>query len=214
MLQDIDAVIFDLDGTLVDSMWMWESIDVEFLAIFGLELPKDLQKAIEGMSFSETAHYFKERFQIPWEVAEIKEKWNAMAMDKYTSQVPLKEGVLDFLHYLKQHNIPCGIATSNSKELVSAVLKAHHLESYFNSVTTGCEVNVGKPAPDIYLKVARDLNVHPNRCLVFEDVPAGIKAGKAAGMKVCAIADPYSHTVLEEKIALADYIIESFGELI
>lgn len=214
MLEGIEAVLFDLDGTLVDSMWMWESIDVEFLAIFGLEITNDLQKAIEGMSFSETAIYFKERFQIPWEVSEIKAKWNEMAMEKYTNEVPLKEGALRFLTYLKQHEIPMGIATSNSKELVQAVLKAHHIEQYFSSVTTGCEVKAGKPAPDIYLKVADDLKVDPNHCLVFEDVPAGIKAGKAAGMKVCAVADPFSLTMLEEKKLLADYFIESFGELI
>ena len=96
MLENIDAVIFDLDGSLVDSMWMWRQIDIEYLGKFGIELPEDLQEAIEGMSFSETACYFKERFRLPDSIQQIKADWNAMAWDKYSNEVPLKEGVDDF----------------------------------------------------------------------------------------------------------------------
>ena len=77
----VKGVIFDLDGTLVDSMWMWKQIDVEFLGRYGLEVPKDLERVIEGMSFSETAVYFKERFQLPMTLDEIKSTWNQMASD-------------------------------------------------------------------------------------------------------------------------------------
>ena len=77
------GVIFDLDGTLVDSMWMWEAIDIEYLARFGIELPPDLQKKISGMSFSETAVYFKETFKIPDSLEKIKQTWNEMAFYKY-----------------------------------------------------------------------------------------------------------------------------------
>ena len=93
MMDGIEAVIFDLDGSLVDSMWIWKDIDIEYLGRFGLEPPAGLQSEIEGMSFSETAGYFKERFRLPDSVEKIKEDWNRMAWDKYMSQVPLKEGV-------------------------------------------------------------------------------------------------------------------------
>ena len=102
MLKNINAVIFDLDGTLVDSMWMWKAIDVEYLSRFGIELPEDLQREIEGMSFSETAVYFKERFQLEPSVEEIKDTWNEMAYEKYANEVPLKQGALKFLKYLKE----------------------------------------------------------------------------------------------------------------
>ena len=134
ILKNIDAVIFDLDGTLVDSMWMWEAIDVEYLARYGLEFPKDLQRSIEGMSFSETAAYFKERFNLPDSLDQIKSDWNEMAWDKYLHEVPLKEGVREFLEHLKAKNIPAGIATSNSRELVDLIIDKLNISEYFTSV--------------------------------------------------------------------------------
>lgn len=214
MLKDIEAVIFDLDGTLVDSMWMWKSIDIEYLAKFGLEFPEDLQKSIEGMSFSETAVYFKKRFNIPDSLDQIKSDWNRMAWDKYMNEVPLKKGVREFLEYLKDKQIPAGIATSNSRELAELVLNKHNISQYFTSIRTSCEVEKGKPSPDIYLQVAKDLGVQPEKCLVFEDVIQGVMAGKNANMKVCAVYDDYSKKDEEEKIKLADYYIDSFLEVL
>jgi HAD superfamily hydrolase (TIGR01509 family) len=214
MLKNIDAVIFDLDGTLVDSMWMWKSIDVEYLARFGIDLPQDLQGSIEGMSFSETAVYFKERFQLSDSVEQIKQDWNEMAWEKYQNEVPVKEGVTELLRYLKKQGIPAGIATSNSRELAELVVKKHDMEAYFTSIRTSCEVAKGKPSPDIYLLVAEDLGAEPGRCLVFEDVLQGIMAGKNAGMRVCAVYDEYSSKDKEVKIKLADYYVHSITEVL
>ena len=185
----IKAVIFDLDGSMVDSMWIWRSIDIEYLGRFGIALPDKLQADIEGMSFSETAAYFKERFALPDSLEQIKEDWNRMAWDKYEREVPLKKGVKELLDYCKANGILLGIATSNSRQLVETVVRAHHLESYFDCIMTACEVEKGKPAPDIYLAVSDTLKVSPADCLVFEDIVPGIQAGIAAGMKVCAVYD-------------------------
>ncbi len=214
MLKDIEAVIFDLDGTLVDSMWMWKSIDIDYLAKFGIELPEDLQNCIEGMSFSETAVYFKERFQLPDSLDQIKSDWNEMAWEKYLNEVPLKEGVTEFLTYLRQNNLPAGIATSNSRELVDLIIDKHDMKGYFSSIRTSCEVARGKPSPDIYLLVAEDLGVPPQKCLVFEDVLQGVMAGKNANMKVCAVYDEFSERDIEEKKRLADYYVNSIFEVL
>ncbi|TAH74757.1 MAG: HAD family phosphatase [Anaerolineaceae bacterium] len=214
MLKDIDAVIFDLDGTLVDSMWMWETIDIEYLERFGLEFPLDLQNKIEGMSFSETAAYFKDRFKLPDSLDQIKSDWNKMAYDKYLHEVPLKEGVREFLEYLKSNKIPAGIATSNSRELVDLIIDKHNIGDYFSSIRTSCEVDKGKPSPDIYLLVAMDLMVEPERVLVFEDVIQGVMAGKNANMKVCAVYDKFSEKDDKQKIRLSDYYISSMKEIL
>ena len=210
----IDAVLFDLDGTLVDSMWMWKAIDVEFLKRYGYDCPEDLEKVIEGMSFSETAIYFKDRFQLPMTLDEIKAIWIEMSIDKYRHEVPLKSGVAEFLSFLKKKGIRMGIATSNAQDMVAAVLDSLDIRSYFGVVATACEVAAGKPAPDIYLKVAADLGVQPEKCLVFEDVPAGILAGKRAGMRVGAVEDVFSLSMIEEKKELADFYIRDYRELI
>ena len=214
ILDGISAVLFDLDGTLVDSMWMWEAIDVEYLGRYGLECPSDLQKAIEGMSFSETAVYFKERFNLPDSIEEIKQAWVEMSLEKYQKEVPVKPGVREFLEEISIRGIKAGIATSNGREMVDAVLKSLGLEQYFQVVATACEVAAGKPAPDIYLEVARRLGAKPENCLVFEDVPAGIMAGKNAGMKVIAVEDDFSETMKEEKEQLADRLIHDFYEVL
>lgn len=214
LFDEIKAVLFDLDGTLVDSMWMWKDIDIEYLGSKGIELPATLQKDIEGMSFSETAVYFKETFQLPDSLDDIKACWNRMAHDKYVNQVPLKPWAAEFLNALKQRGILMGIATSNSRELADAALEALKVREYFTSVTTACEVAAGKPSPDIYLKVAERLGVEPKDCLVFEDVPAGILAGKRACMKVVAIDDLFSAPMEEEKRQLADEYITDYSEML
>ena len=213
-LKNKKAVLFDLDGTLVDSMWMWPQIDVEFLGRFGYDCPGDLARAVEGMSFSETAASFKERFSLPMTLEEIKECWSQMAMDKYRTQVPLKPGALEFLRYCKDQGIATGIATSNGRPIVDAVIEALQIGEYFQEVATACEVEKGKPEPDIYLEVARRLQVAPEDCLVFEDVPAGILAGKRAGMTVLAVEDDFSRELSGEKKALADGYICDYSELL
>lgn len=214
MLQGKKAVLFDLDGTLVDSMWMWKEIDIQYLGGLGKELPPNLQKEIEGMSFTETACYFKETFSIPHTIEEIKAVWLSMARDKYLREVPLKEGVPEFLQTLSENGIKMGICSSNSIELVEAVLRSHRIDRCFQKIRTCCDVPRGKPAPDIYLKVAEDLEVEPGDCVVFEDIPMGILAGKNAGMTTCAVEDAFSRDQEEEKRRLADYYITSYYDVI
>lgn len=213
ILKDMKAVIFDLDGTLVDSMWIWRNIDIEFLGKRGHTLHESLQKEIEGMSFHETAVYFKEYFHLSESLDEIKDIWNSMAEEKYRTQIPLKKGVAAFVKYLREQKIKMGIATSNSRYLVEECLKALNIQEYFDYVVTACEVSKGKPAPDIYLNAAQKLGVPAKNCLVFEDVPMGIMAGKSAGMKTCAVKDLYSENMIEEKKKLADYYIEDYDAL-
>lgn len=210
MLQGMDAVIFDLDGSLVDSMWMWKAIDIEYLGKFGIPLPEDLQSCIEGKSFHETALYFKERFPIPDSIEKMKEDWNRMAWEKYEKEVPLKPGVKEFLQGCKENQIKLGIATSNSRQLMDHIAGVHRLNDYFECIVTGCEVERGKPSPDIYLAAAEKLQVKPSKCLVFEDIVAGIQAGKSAGMHVCAVEDAYSAAAREAKEELADYYITDY----
>jgi len=214
LLDGIKAVIFDLDGTLIDSMWMWKQIDIDYLASKGKPFPPDLQDTISGMSFSETAVYFKDTFGIEDDLEVIKDCWNNMAIDMYKTRVTLKEGVEDFLKMIKSRGIKTGIATSNSAELAFMVCERLGIDAYIDEIHTACEVEKGKPNPDIYLYVADLLSVKPSECLVFEDVLRGVVAGYRAGMRVCSCYDPTSAYEDEEKDKIADCSIKSFKELL
>lgn len=214
MLENKKAVIFDLDGSLVDSMWIWPAVDVNFMKKYDLKQPENFHKAIEGMSYTETAQYFLDTFpSLECTLDDVRREWMDMTLDLYTTKVPLKPGAGEFLKNMRSSGILLGIATSNARELVDATLKALHIQNYFTSVRTSCEVAAGKPAPDVYLKVAEDLQVDPAQCLVFEDIPNGIEAGKNAGMTVCAVDDEFSRPDEAQKKRLADYFIRDYNDI-
>ncbi|RKW53811.1 MAG: HAD family phosphatase [Lachnospiraceae bacterium] len=214
MIKNIKACIFDLDGTLVDSMWMWPEIDKEYLGRFGIEYDDNLKNEIDGISFHETAVYFKNKFGISDSIEKICKDWEDMAYDKYKYEVKEKRGCQKFLEQLKSKGIKMGIATSNKRSMVDVVLESLGMKNFFEVITTSDEVKKGKPAPDVYLTTAKLLNVEPKHCLVFEDVVAGIIAGKSAGMKVCAVEDDFTREVRQRKKELSDYYIDDYSELL
>ena len=177
MFEEIKAAIFDLDGTLVDSMWVWKVVDADYVERYHLQEPEGFYKAIEGMSFTETAQYYLDVFpQLNCTLDEVKQEWLDMVYDLYRTKVPLKPGVKEFLQYLKDQGIRIGIATSNVTELAEMVLEAQGVLAYFDSICSACDLKAGKPSPDVYLKAAEMLQVSPENCMVFEDVPNGILA--------------------------------------
>jgi len=214
MLDQYKGIIFDLDGTLVDSMWVWEAIDKEFLESKGVTFEPDFQEDIEGMSFTETCVYFKERYGLEDSVESINQELVDLALDAYTNRVIVKNHVIDLLEYFKARNIPMGIGTSNSKALAAATLKSNGIDHYFTTLNTSCEVSKGKPSPDIFLKVASVLGIEPKDCLVFEDTMAGVKAAKAAGMDVIAIYDAVTTLSEERMTEAANKFIKCYSEIL
>ena len=214
MFNNIKGVIFDLDGTLIDSMWVWDQIDMEYLNEKNLDVPENLADEIGHLSFNQVAVYFKERFKLEDSLDEIKKRWSDMAYYHYSTDIKLKEGVVEFLQYLKKSNIKIGLATSNSHALLEVVLKNNNIYNYFDAITITDEVSVGKHEPDVYLLAAKKIGVPPNECLVFEDIAQAIKGAKKAGMKVVGVADSRSLNDRDEIISLTDKFITNFNEII
>lgn len=214
MFNNIKGVVFDLDGTLVDSMGVWWQIDLDFLSRRGHEVPDNIGKLTEGKSFTETAQLFKEIFLLTETVEEIKAEWIQLGKDYYSNRIQLKPGVKGLLEYLKKKDIKLGIASSCSRELLDSVLKQHHIKDYFDTIVTSCEVNRGKPFPDVFIRAASNLKIPQESTLVFEDTVAGVMAAKAAGMKVIAVYDHYAkedEQILKQE---ADEYIHTMEDLI
>lgn len=213
-MNDIKAAIFDLDGTLIDSMWVWEQIDIDYLESKGFTVPDNLKDEINHLGFEGTAHYFKKRFAIKEPIKEIMNTWHDMSIKHYAEDVELKKGVVEFLDYLKSKKIKIALATSNSYPLLEAVLKHRNIYNYFDCFTTTDEVGVSKNNPDIYLKSAEKLGVAPSECIVFEDIIEAIKGAKSANMKVAAVYDKSAEYQKEDIKKIADFYIQDFREMI
>jgi len=202
---DLKAVIFDLDGTLIDSMGIWVKVDVKYLSRRNIPVTPDLFKDVPaGNSFHELAHYVKDKFDLPDTIEEICHEWTEMVRDHYENDIKLKVGVLELITYLKEHEIEMAIGTSNSELLTESVLRSNKIRDFFRYVISGDQDLRGKPFPDIFLKAAAALKIKPENCLVLEDTLAGAKAAVAAGMKVICVQDEDSKKEWQEieKIAI------------
>lgn len=213
MIKNIKAAIFDMDGTIVDSMWVWDEIDFEYLAKHNAVATPTLKHDIAHLSFDEVALYFKNAFNLPYTTAEIQQHWNEMAYDKYCNKVKLKPGIRSFLELLKARGIKIALATSNNTLLLEACLKANGIYDYFDVITLTSEVSRGKDFPDVYLLTAEKLQVNPCDCIVFEDILPAIKGAKSAGMTVVGVYDEYSKLHHEEIKIHADNFIVEYDEI-
>lgn len=214
--QMIKGVIFDLDGTILDSTWVWKQIDIDFLGEYGYEVPEDYVEAIIPLTIKESAIYTKERFCIPLEVEEITAKWNDMAKVAYEKRVTLKEGTKELLQWLQEQGIWMGIATSNDAALFEPCLKSNGILSYFHSYTEVNEVQRGKEFPDVYIKQAGKMGCKQEECLVLEDIIPALKSARKGGFHTVGVKETawkydekqwqesceYSVTKLNEVISL------------
>jgi len=214
LLNNTKAILFDLDGTLINSLHVWAQVDIEFLGRFGYAVPDDYEGALMGMSFYQVAEYTKKRFNIPLSIEEIMNEWNRMAEYKYEFEIMPKDYAVDFIKNCYENDIKMGICTSNSRHLVEKLLCRIDIDKYMSVILTGDEIKNGKPAPDIYLEASKRLDIAPNKCMVFEDVIAGIEAGHNAGMRVCAVNDELDIAIEEKKKEIAEFYISGYEELL
>jgi len=183
------AVLFDLDGVLADSEAMWNEIDGAMLADYGVSYSGEHKAQVLGKGFTPALQFYKDTFNLRAEIEEMSLRRRDIALDFYANRIPIFEAAPKVLSALRDLDLRLSLATSSISALVLPFLERHDLTKYFDALTTGEEVEFGKPHPDIYLKAAAKVGIEPARCLVVEDALAGVQSGKSAGMTVVAIPD-------------------------
>lgn len=195
--KEIKGAIFDLDGTLLDSTWVWLKVDRDFLKENGIELTDDYTKAVHEMHFNEAALYTKTRFSLPLSVEEIKERWIAMVEKEYAENIKLKDGAYEFILRLIENGVKVAFASTLFKKVATPCLVNNNLTKEYLGVdcplTTADEVERGKGFPDIYLLAASKISVHPSDCMIFEDIPLAMQGAKLGGFEFCGVYDAHSN---------------------
>jgi HAD superfamily hydrolase (TIGR01509 family) len=207
----ISAIIFDLDGVLLDSEQVWDEVREQLVRERGGRWHEQAQREMMGMSSTEWARYMHDQLGVPDPPEEISAEVVRRLEDRYRERLPLIEGAPEAVERLAA-NWPLGLASSSNRELIDLVLDLGGLARFFRVTVSSEEVARGKPAPDVYLEAARRLGAPPERSVAIEDSENGIRAGKAAGMRVVAIPNPHFPPA-EEALALADVTLGSLAEL-
>ena len=208
----IAAVVFDMDGVIVDTEQVWDEVRELLVADWGGRYSSAAQRAMMGMSSGEWSRYMHTDLGLPQTPKEINDEVVLRMLHRYRAELPLVEGAVDAVRGLSG-SFSLAVASSSNRPLIDAVLDTAGIAGCFAATVSSEEVARGKPSPDVYLEAARRLGVAPARCAAVEDSANGIRAAAAAGMHV--IAYPNRHYAPEaEALALADAVIGSLGELV
>lgn len=209
----IKGAIFDVDGTLLDSMEIWEDVGVRYLNSIGIEAEPDLGTVLFTMSIQEGAAYVKEHYHLSQEPEEIEQGVLDIISNYYKKTALLKSGAKKLLEKLDKHNIPMTVASSNNKKEIEMAFERLGIAKYFDRIFTCEEVGAGKTKPDIYLRAAEYLGTRPEETVVFEDVIHAIRTAKQAGFQVVGIYDEASKDDQEEVRREADWYCREWAEL-
>jgi HAD superfamily hydrolase (TIGR01509 family) len=207
----VEAVVFDLDGVIVDSEGIWDEVREAYARERGGRYDDDSSRAMMGMSSTEWSRFMHEELGVPGPPEEINADVVELMAARYRERLPLVVGAVEAVERVAAV-YPLGLASSSNRPLIDAVLELARLDRYFQATVSSEEVARGKPAPDVYLEAARRLGVEPARCVAVEDSNAGTRSAKAAGMRVVVI--PHAGYPLDEQaLAAADVVIQSIAAL-
>ncbi len=210
----IQGVIFDADGTLLDSTAMWMSAGERYLNTIGVQAEPTLGARLFAMSIQDSIQHLKTHYQLAQTTEEILEGIHKTIWDFYRHEVTLKPGARELLLFLKQQGIPMALATATDRPLIEDALRHTNIFSYFQAIFTCSEVGCGKDKPDIYLQACTALGGDRPNTWVLEDALHGVKSAKAAGFPVAAVYDTMSAAQEESLRVCADLYLQSLSEFV
>ena len=208
----ISGAIFDMDGTMTDSMFIWEDLGMRYLISCG-EIPQDnLREAIKDLTMGETIDYFKKLYGITKTDEEIYKGLDELLIPMYRDEVFPKEGVSLLLEQLKESGVKMAVASATDEHIVKMVLEKNGLLKYFSEVFTCTGVGAGKEVPLIYEKALEFLGTPKNETVIFEDAIYAIRTARKADFPVAAVYDASQETYQDEIKALSDFYITDYRE--
>jgi HAD superfamily hydrolase (TIGR01509 family) len=207
----VEAVVFDLDGVIVDSEPIWDEVRERYTLERGGRYDDKAQRAMMGMSSTEWSRYIHDELGVNVPPVQINADVVELMAARYREHLPLIPGAREGVERMAC-SFPCGLASSSNRRLIDEVLELGELAEFFRATVSSEEVPRGKPAPDVYLEAARRLGVAPEGCAAIEDSHAGIRSAKAAGMRVVAIPNPH-YPPDEEALVAADVALGSITDL-
>lgn len=207
----IDAVVFDMDGVLIQSEEVWDEVREAYVLERGGRYDSEIQRAMMGMSSSEWSRYLHDTADVPDEPEAINAEVVRRMLASYRDHLPLIDGAVDAVLRLAAR-YPLGLASSSNRPLIDVALETAGVAACFTATVSSEEVAHGKPAPDVYLEAARRLGVAPHACAAVEDSHGGIRSAKAAGMRVIVFPNR-SYPPDAASITQSDVIIHSLDEL-
>ena len=207
----VDAVVFDLDGVLIDSEHVWDEVRENLVRERGGRWHERAQADMMGMSSTEWSRYMHDDLGLAESPEEIDAEVVRRMRERYTAELPLLEGAVEAVRRAAS-SFRLALASSSNRPLIDLVLERAGIGAFFEATVSSEEVERGKPAPDVFLEAARRLGVAPERCAAVEDSANGIRAARAAGMRVVAIPNR-RYPPPPDSLALADVVLESLDEL-
>ena len=209
----IRGAIFDVDGTLLDSMFIWDTIGEAYLRSIGYQPKENLNETFKNMSLHQAARYYQTEYGVTRSIDEIMDGVNAMLERYYRFEVPLKPGVAELLERLRQSGVKLCIATATDRHLVEAALDRCGVLSCFGEIFTCNEVGHGKDEPDIFEAALRFLGTRREETLVFDDALYAVRTAKEAGFPVAAVYDSHERSQAEVR-ARSDLYLEDLTQLV
>ena len=207
----IKGAIFDLDGTLLDSMFIWDTSGEEYLRSLGKEPHEDLNETFMTLTLEEAAEYYREHYGVTLSVKEIVDGINAMVEQTYRTKVTLKPGISEYLAWLKENGVRMCVATVTDRYLVEETLERLGVRHYFSEIFTCAEVGFGKDKPIIYQKALEHLGTEKSDTYVFEDLPFALNTAKTDGFPTVGVYD--RHEAHQDELKeLADYYVLDFTD--
>ena len=210
----IDGIIFDLDGTIIDSMNVWCETDRIFLKENGVDNPpEDISERVKKLTVDKSAELFIREFGLECSVEYVIRRIEEIVQYEYFCKIPLKKGVPEVLDFLDGKSIPYGVATVTYKNLAEAVLKRHGIYERLKFLLTSADFPKGKKNPDMYIRCAEIMGFPPKNVLIVEDSLHCIETAKDAGFMTAGVYDSFSENDMDNIIRISDYYFNEISEI-